>query len=249
MRARSFHATASTSPQAVTRALQDPANESPKAGEAAFAGATFRLIARPADAFRAAESEVRAAGFDCVLLGDSLQGEARDVAAAHARLALDIKASGRRAVILSGGELTVTLRGEGRGGPNQEYALALAAGARRRGRYRGPGGGHRRYRRRRAAVRDDPAGAYVDSTDHRRVLPPSASILPPFSPKTIRAAFLPTWAILWRPGRPSRTSMISVPSSLTRHDALSVIAPLAGMTWRRSWMIRPPMMGCPHFVT
>ena len=44
----------------------------------------------------------------------------------HARRARDLRAAGRRAVILSGGELTVTVRGKGRGGPNQEYALALA---------------------------------------------------------------------------------------------------------------------------
>ena len=48
------------------------------------------------------------------------------MAAEHARLALDLRAQGRRAVILSGGELTVTIRGKGRGGPNQEYMLALA---------------------------------------------------------------------------------------------------------------------------
>ena len=47
------------------------------------------------------------------------------------RLARELQAAGRRAVILSGGELTVTIRGKGRGGPNQEYALALAIGARR----------------------------------------------------------------------------------------------------------------------
>jgi len=60
------------------------------------------------------------------MLGGGLQGEARVVAAEHARLALSLRAEGRRAAILSGGELTVTLRGSGRGGPNQEYALALA---------------------------------------------------------------------------------------------------------------------------
>jgi glycerate 2-kinase len=48
------------------------------------------------------------------------------VAAAHAKLARELRAQGRRAVILSGGELTVTIHGQGRGGPNQEYALALA---------------------------------------------------------------------------------------------------------------------------
>ena len=48
------------------------------------------------------------------------------MAAEHARLARELRAQGKRAVILSGGELTVTLRGKGRGGPNQEYMLALA---------------------------------------------------------------------------------------------------------------------------
>jgi len=48
------------------------------------------------------------------------------VAAEHARIVRELRASGRRAVVLSGGELTVTIRGKGRGGPNQEYALALA---------------------------------------------------------------------------------------------------------------------------
>jgi glycerate 2-kinase len=60
-----------------------------------------------------------------VFLGERLEGEARTVAAAHARLARELQDEGRRAVILSGGELTVTISGKGRGGPNQEYALAL----------------------------------------------------------------------------------------------------------------------------
>src|SRR6185369_17166365 len=58
--------------------------------------------------------------------GVNVEGEAREVAAAQAAKARDLQAAGRRAVILSGGELTVTIRGKGRGGPNQEYALALA---------------------------------------------------------------------------------------------------------------------------
>lgn len=113
-------------PESVTRALADPTNESPKPGDPAFAGTEFDLVARPADALAAAAAKARAAGYDCVLLGDHLEGEAREVAAAHARLAHELQAAGRRAVILSGGELTVTIRGEGRGGPNQEYALALS---------------------------------------------------------------------------------------------------------------------------
>ena len=113
-------------PDSVTRALTDPANETPKPGDKIFAGSDYRILARPADALRAAAERAGAAGYECVMLGDRLQGEAREVAAAHARLAREISAQGRRAAILSGGELTVTLRGGGRGGPNQEYALALA---------------------------------------------------------------------------------------------------------------------------
>jgi glycerate 2-kinase len=113
-------------PAAVTRALADPANETPKPGDQIFAGSTYRIVARPADSLRAAHARASAAGYECVVLGDRLQGEAREVAAEHARLALEFRAQGRRIAILSGGELTVTLRGHGRGGPNQEYALALA---------------------------------------------------------------------------------------------------------------------------
>jgi glycerate 2-kinase len=113
-------------PDAVTHALANPENESPKPGDPAFAATNYTLIARPADAFRAAEAAVRAADYDCVMLGDRIEGEARAVAADHARQALALQAQGRRAILLSGGELTVTIRGKGRGGPNQEYALALA---------------------------------------------------------------------------------------------------------------------------
>jgi hydroxypyruvate reductase len=115
-------------PEAVARALDDADNESPKPGDAAFARCKFQLIARPADAFRAAEAAIRNAGYEVVFLGERLEGEAREVAAEHARRARELQTAGRRAVILSGGELTVTIRGKGRGGPNQEYALALAMG-------------------------------------------------------------------------------------------------------------------------
>ena len=115
-------------PAGVTAALADANNETPKPGDAEFAGTKFVLAARPADALRAAETAVRAAGYDCVSLGANVEGEARDVAAAHAKLAREMRAQGKRVVIISGGELTVTIRGNGRGGPNQEYALALAMG-------------------------------------------------------------------------------------------------------------------------
>ena len=150
-------------PAAVLRALNDPANESPKPGEAIFAGTDYRIVARPADALAAAEARARAAGFDCIVLGDRLQGEAREVAAAHARLARDAAATERRSAILSGGELTVTLKGGGRGGPNQEYALALAihlGGAKGIAALAadtdGTDGGRGRP--------DDPAGAFIDDS-------------------------------------------------------------------------------------
>jgi glycerate 2-kinase len=150
-------------PANVLRALGDPANETPKPGDPVFAAAEFRLVARPADAFRAAETAVHAAGYTCALLGENLEGEARDVAQTHARLAHNLQAQGLRAVILSGGELTVTIRGKGRGGPNQEYALALAialdnaAGiAALAADTDGTDGGTGRP--------DDPAGAFIDAT-------------------------------------------------------------------------------------
>jgi hydroxypyruvate reductase len=112
-------------PAAVQRTLDNAANESPKPGPI-FDTTQYKLIARPADAFLAVEQIVRDAGYECVMLGDRVEGEARAVAAEHAKRARALQAEGRKAVLLSGGELTVTIKGKGRGGPNQEYALALA---------------------------------------------------------------------------------------------------------------------------
>ncbi|MBR0825456.1 glycerate kinase [Bradyrhizobium manausense] len=111
---------------AVRRALDDPANESCKPGDPAFARARYELIARPKQSIDAAVKLAKDAGYEVIDLGADLEGEAREVAADHARLALQARAQGKRIAILSGGELTVTVRGNGRGGPNQEYALALA---------------------------------------------------------------------------------------------------------------------------
>lgn len=115
-----------TLPPAAVALLADEASETPKPGHPAFADTEFRIIARPSDALAAARAAAEQAGFAVHDLGADLEGEARDVAAAHAALAIALKREGRRAAILSGGELTVTLRGQGAGGPNQEYALALA---------------------------------------------------------------------------------------------------------------------------
>ena len=110
---------------AIRHALDDPANESCKAGDAAFAHARFELIARPQQSLDAAVKLAKDNGYETIALPD-LEGEAREVAADHARRALEARTKGKRVAILSGGELTVTVRGNGRGGPNQEYALALA---------------------------------------------------------------------------------------------------------------------------
>lgn len=111
---------------AVRRALDDPRNESRKPGDAVFARARFELIGRPRDSLDAAVQVARDAGYEVIDLGADLEGEARDVAASHAAMAKQARAEGKRVAIVSGGELTVTVRGKGRGGPNQEYALSLA---------------------------------------------------------------------------------------------------------------------------
>jgi hydroxypyruvate reductase len=148
---------------AIGRALENPANESCKPGDPAFAHARFELIATPKASLDAAIARARDAGFEIVDLGADLEGEAREVATNHARLALEARAKGKRVAILSGGELTVTVRGNGRGGPNQEYALALAdllkdeAGiAALAGDTDGADGG--------GGSASDPAGALIDAT-------------------------------------------------------------------------------------
>jgi hydroxypyruvate reductase len=114
-------------PPSVARRLAEARDETPKPGDPRLAGAQYRLIARPLQSLDAAAEMARAAGVRPVLLSDRIEGEAREVAADQARLASELAASGDLpAVILSGGEATVTVRGEGLGGPNTEFVLALA---------------------------------------------------------------------------------------------------------------------------
>jgi glycerate 2-kinase len=148
---------------AVRRALDDPKNESCKPGDPAFARARFELIAKPKASIDAAAKVAKDAGYAVIELGADLEGEARDVAAEHMRLVLQARNEGQRVAILSGGELTVTVRGNGRGGPNQEYALALASLLKDMpgisalaGDTDGADGG--------AGSASDPAGAMVDQT-------------------------------------------------------------------------------------
>ena len=151
-------------PSAVEQALATAANETPKPSDPTFATAEFRLIATPAASIARAAQLARDLGYEVTDLGDALTGEASEVARNHAELARTAKAAGRKLAILSGGELSVTVRNaNGRGGRNQEYALALAIAldglsgvAALAADTDGIDGGEGRP--------DDPAGATIDAT-------------------------------------------------------------------------------------
>ncbi|MCF6197276.1 MAG: hypothetical protein L3J50_11305 [Emcibacter sp.] len=87
----------------------------------------YHIIATPLDALKTAKEHALDQGYEVVLLGDRIEGEARAVAVDHARLIMDIEKKGNPTVNLSGGEVTVTLSNRhGIGGGNTEYLLALA---------------------------------------------------------------------------------------------------------------------------
>jgi len=117
------------SPASVARRLDDPSAETPKPGDAAFRDAEFLMLATPYDSLEAAKAESEAAGVPALILSDRIEGEAREVGKAMAGLALPARDRGAPAappaVLLSGGETTVTVRGEGRGGRNAEFLLGL----------------------------------------------------------------------------------------------------------------------------
>lgn len=117
-------------PSAVARLLAEAREETPKPGDPRLAKADFRLVARPQDMLEAAAAIARSAGVTPVILGDSIEGEAREVARVMAGIARQVRLHGQPVpapcLLLSGGETTVTLRGKGRGGRNSEFQLALA---------------------------------------------------------------------------------------------------------------------------
>ena len=99
--------------------------ETPKPGDPGLARVETIMVATPKRSLEAAAELARRRGCDVVMLGDNLEGEARDLGAAHARQALNLaKTQDKPTVILSGGETTVTVRGKGRGGRNVEYLLS-----------------------------------------------------------------------------------------------------------------------------
>src|SRR6516164_1984621 len=124
--------------EAVLRHLEAPSAETPKPGDPRFDKVTNLIIATPQDALEAAARVARDAGFRPLILGNAIEGEARDVGLVHAGIAKQIAGYGQPAeppcALISGGETTVSVRGHGRGGRNAEFLLSLALGlARRRG--------------------------------------------------------------------------------------------------------------------
>ncbi|SHK72795.1 glycerate kinase type-2 family protein [Halomonas caseinilytica] len=100
--------------------------EAPRAGDDAFSRDESEILARARDALDAARTAAEAEGIDVRLLGDDLEGEARELGRAQGRMALAAQDGlSRPLLILSGGETSVTVRGDGRGGRNVEYLLGL----------------------------------------------------------------------------------------------------------------------------
>ncbi len=101
--------------------------ETPKPADPRLKRVETVIVATPQRSLDAAAAIARSRGCVVVMLGDNLEGEARELGAAHARRALELASSVKKpTVILSGGETTVTVRGAGRGGRNVEYLLAEA---------------------------------------------------------------------------------------------------------------------------
>jgi glycerate 2-kinase len=104
--------------------------ETPKPGDPRLARGDYRLIASPRQMLEAAAAEARKLGLEPLILGDALEGEAREVGKLMAGIAQSCGRHGfpakKPCVLLSGGETTVTVRGRGRGGRNSEFLLALA---------------------------------------------------------------------------------------------------------------------------
>lgn len=112
---------------AIARVLDDAARETPKPGD--LPHAEYRLIAAPMASLRAAAAVARDHAVTPVILGDALEGEARELGRAMAGIAASVARHGEPAkppaVLLSGGETTVVVRGDGSGGRNSEFALGL----------------------------------------------------------------------------------------------------------------------------
>jgi glycerate-2-kinase len=116
-------------PGAAREILESGRGETVKPGDPRLAGSEFRLIATPQMALEAAAAVAREAGIAAHILGDAIEGEARDVGKVLAGIVLQVARHGqpfaKPCLLLSGGETTVTIRGDGRGGRNVEFLLGL----------------------------------------------------------------------------------------------------------------------------
>jgi glycerate 2-kinase len=117
-------------PAEVRELLESGRGESVKPGDPRLARAETRMIAAPQMALEAAAAVAREAGYTACILGDAIEGEARDVGKVMAGIALQVAGHDQPVaapcVLLSGGETTVTVRGQGRGGRNVEFLLSTA---------------------------------------------------------------------------------------------------------------------------
>lgn len=117
-------------PPSVTATLADPSAETPKPGDAVFSHTETRIIATPQASLEAAAGVARAAGVTPLILGDAIEGEASEVGRVMGGIGRQVSLHHQPApppcVLISGGETTVTVRGQGRGGRNVEFLLSLA---------------------------------------------------------------------------------------------------------------------------
>lgn len=117
-------------PEAVRERLSGSARETPKPGDQIFEKVQNLIVGSNRLAVDAAAQRARALGYHTMVLSTFIEGETRDVARVHAAVAKEIRATGRPvkppACVISGGETTVTIRGTGLGGRNQEFVLAAA---------------------------------------------------------------------------------------------------------------------------
>ncbi len=116
-------------PESVAKYLKG-ADETPKPGDELFEGVANVVCGSGRHAAEAAAEKARGLGYEPLVLSTTLTGDARDIASFSAAVVREVLESGNPApppcAIVSGGEATVTVRGEGTGGPNQEFALTLA---------------------------------------------------------------------------------------------------------------------------
>ena len=119
-----------TEPHAVIDHLERAEEETPKPGDVRLSSSRTDMIATPQQSLEAAADVARRAGVVPLILGDAIEGEAREVGKVMAGIARQVALRGQPApppvVLLSGGETTVTLGGHGRGGRNVEFLLSLA---------------------------------------------------------------------------------------------------------------------------